>query len=113
MTCISILSDSLSLSYLCFFTAHFHTSSLFPVSVCVNPFPHLSWVCHSANKEWHIGLVTPQQHDERPQGREGREGARERYSGHGSGFDSLLGQCQEGSVSGFVQDQLVFGVEAT
>lgn len=86
--------------------------SLFSVSVCPPPYS-LSRLGHSANKEWHIGLVTPQQHDERPQGREGREGAREWDSGDGPGLNSLFGQCEEGSVSGIVQNQPLFRVETT
>ena len=84
---------------------YFHSTRqpLFTLSV-TSPPPlfSFSWVGHSANKERHIGLVTPQQHDEGPQGREGRERARERHGGDGPGLHSLFIQCEEGSVSGII-----------
>lgn len=73
---------------------HFHRKAFFTISLylscpfasatfllshfCIYMPPNfLSRVSHSADEEWHIGLVTPQQHNERPQGGEGGEGARE------------------------------------
>lgn len=73
----------------------------------------LSRLGQPANKERHIGVVTPQQHDERPQGWEGREGAGERQGGDSAGLHSLFGQCEEGSVFGVVQEQFLLRVEAT
>ena len=72
----------------------------------------LSWVSHPANKEWHVGLVTPKQHDKRPQGREGREGAGECKGGDRSGLNSLCGKREESLVPDIVQNQHVFRVEA-
>lgn len=86
------------------------------LSLCTyDPPPPLtcSRVSHSANKEWHVGLVTPQQHDERPHGQEGRVGAREDHSADSAGLHSLFGQFEEGSVSGTVQSQLPLREEAT
>lgn len=85
-----------------------------PAHLPLIPLPptSLSRVGHPANEEWHVGLVTPKQHDKRPQGREGREGAGECSRGDRSGLNSLCGQREESSVSDIVQNQHVFRVEA-
>lgn len=68
----------------------------------------LLWVSHSTNKQWHVGMVTPQQDDKRLQSRERGVRAREGNGGGSPGFNPLLSQRKEGSVSGIIQDQPLF-----
>lgn len=81
-------------------------SSYYALVFC--SFPSLpmcfSRLCHTANKERHVSLVAPQQHDERPQGTEGREGARKGQGGDSTGLYSSFGQGQEGFVFGLIQN---------
>lgn len=66
----------------------------------------LSRLRHPADEEWHARLVVPQQQEERPQGTEGREGARERHGGHRAGLHSLIGQSEESFVFDIAQHQI-------
>lgn len=68
----------------------------------------LLWVGHSTNKQWHVGMVIPQQDDKRLQSRERRVRAREGNGGGSPGFNPLLSQRKEGSVSGIIHDQPPF-----
>ena len=69
----------------------------------------LSRLGHSAHKQWGLGLVAPQYHQEGPGGWEGRE----REGSGPTSLHTLLRQGEEGPVAGVRQEQLVVGVEAT